>query len=70
MCTVDTGVLGQVWVFPDKPTPFVDFNTKHKCKNFDAIRQWAEDNQLPEQPPPNFIQQAPKKGEKVYKEIP
>lgn len=70
MCTVDTGVLGQVWVFPDEPTPFVDFNTKHKCKNFDAIRQWAEDNQLPEQPPPNFIQQIPKEGEKVYKEIP
>ncbi|KAH8432921.1 oxidase ustYa family protein [Aspergillus melleus] len=70
MCTIDTGVLGRVWVFPDEPTPFVDFNTKHKCKNFDAIRQWAEDNQLPEQPPTNFIQQLPKKGERVYKEIP
>ncbi|KAI9038107.1 oxidase ustYa family protein [Aspergillus affinis] len=60
----------RVWVFPDEPTPFVDFNTKHKCKNFEAIRKWAEDNQLPEQPPPDFIQQLPKKGEKVYKEIP
>jgi hypothetical protein len=28
--------------------PFVDFNTKHKCKNFEDIRAWAEMHQMTE----------------------
>lgn len=47
MCTVDTGVFGGVWVNRTHPHPFVDFNTKHVCKNFDAIRAYAERNQMP-----------------------
>lgn len=70
MCTADTGVLGQVWVWPDEPKPFVDFNTKHKCKNYDEIRQWAYENQLPEHPPHDFIQKEPEEGDMVYPEIP
>ncbi|KAE8356226.1 hypothetical protein BDV28DRAFT_127613 [Aspergillus coremiiformis] len=69
MCTVDIGVLGQVWVHPDAPEPFVDFNTKHKCRNFHAIRQWAERNQLPETVPRDFLQ-PPKIEDRVYEEIP
>lgn len=69
MCTVDTGVLGQVWVNPEKPMPFVDFNTKHTCKNFDAIRQWAEANQLPEATPKDFLER-PMDGGRIYAEIP
>ena len=56
MCTVDTGVLGQVWVYPEHPEPFVDFNTKHTCKNFEAIRAWAEVRQLPEKTPADFLE--------------
>jgi hypothetical protein len=41
MCNVDTSILGQVWVNSDKPTAFPDFNTRHMCKNFDAIKAWA-----------------------------
>ncbi|TQN65623.1 Oxidase ustYa, partial [Colletotrichum shisoi] len=41
VCNVDTGVLGQVWA-NDPPSPFPDFNTKHMCKNYEAIQQWAE----------------------------
>ena len=41
MCNVDTGVLGQVWVNPEKPTAFPDFNTRHLCKNYNAVREWA-----------------------------
>lgn len=67
MCTVDTGVLGQVWVYPDKPEPFVDFNTKHTCKNFEAIREWAEGRQLPEDPPEDFLERP---GKVVWGEIP
>ncbi|KAF2423603.1 hypothetical protein EJ08DRAFT_652714 [Tothia fuscella] len=69
MCTVDTGVLGQVWVDPKGPAPFVDFNTKHTCKNFDAIRRWAEENQLPEVPPKNFLE-PPMVGGRIYPETP
>jgi len=47
MCTADFGVFGQLWV-KDPPFPFVDFNTKHKCRNFEAIRAWAEENQIKE----------------------
>ncbi|KAK3367624.1 hypothetical protein B0H63DRAFT_515444 [Podospora didyma] len=28
------------------PQPFVDFNTKHKCVDFDAVRDWAEKMQF------------------------
>ncbi|EJT76182.1 hypothetical protein GGTG_06104 [Gaeumannomyces tritici R3-111a-1] len=31
-----------VWYNPRNVTPFPDFNTRHKCKNFDAIREWAK----------------------------
>ena len=69
MCTVDVGVLGQVWVHPDHPEPFVDFNTEHKYRNFEEIREWAERNQLPEAVPNDFLQ-PPKIGDRVYEEIP
>jgi len=69
MCQPDTGVLGQVWWNPEFPTPFVDFNTMHKCKNFDAIRQWAEERQIPAQVANDFLQ-PPKKGDTVYEQIP
>jgi hypothetical protein len=69
MCTADTGVLGQVWWNVEKPTPFVDFNTQHRCKNFDALRQWAESRQLPpsEDAPKDYLE--PPAGV-VYPEIP
>jgi len=71
MCTVDTGVLGQVWWRPSGPTPFVDFNTQHQCKNFDAIRNWAEERQLPptDQTPRDFLE-PPKPGDRIFDEIP
>ena len=50
MCTMDTGVFGSVWVGNHTdPHLFVDFNTKHVCRNFEAIRAWAERNQIPEE---------------------
>ena len=71
MCTMDTGVLGQVWTLPDTPTPFPDFNTKHTCKNFDAIRQWAEANQLPaaEDCPVDLLEPI-QPGDPIYRDIP
>jgi hypothetical protein len=69
MCTPDTGLLGQVWWDVDHPKSFVDFNTEHKCKNFDAIRQWAEERQLPETVPHDFLK-PPRTGDTIYEEIP
>lgn len=45
MCNFDTGVLGQVWA-NNPPAPFPDFHTKHKCKNYEAIRDWSEKLQV------------------------
>jgi hypothetical protein len=47
MCHVDIGIVGQVWFNPKDPRAFPDFNTRHKCKNFDDIRRWATDRQVP-----------------------
>jgi len=72
MCQVDTAVLGQVWtqVSEDKPpSAFVDFNTLHTCKNFEAVRAWAEVRQLPESPPPDYLE-PPKPGDRIYTETP
>ncbi|RDW82951.1 hypothetical protein BP5796_04442 [Coleophoma crateriformis] len=69
MCQPDTGLLGQVWWDRHAPKAFVDFNTDHKCKNFDAIRQWAEDRQISETVPSDFLQ-PPKDGDTIYEAIP
>lgn len=71
MCTVDTGVLGQIWIYPESPEPYVDFNTQHRCKNFDDVRRWAEVNQLPLDPPSDFLElEPPKEGDRIYSEMP
>ncbi|KAL1629125.1 hypothetical protein SLS56_005568 [Neofusicoccum ribis] len=71
MCTVDTGVLGQVWFQPSSAPleAFVDFNTRHKCRNYDAIRAWAEERQIPAAVPDDFLQ-PPSPGDTVYTAIP
>jgi len=69
MCGVDVGMLGQVWWDPKAPKSFVDFNTKHVCRNFDEIRQWAEERQLPEKAPADFLE-PPKEGDLIYDTIP
>ena len=69
MCSIDTGLLGQIWLYPDAPEAFVDFNTKHTCKNFDAVRAWAETNQLLEDTPEDFLQ-PPQPADRIWAEIP
>lgn len=69
MCTVDLGVLGQVWWNEEKPEAYVDFNTKHTCRNFDAVRQWAEQRQAPETVPEDYLQ-PPREGQFIYPSIP
>jgi hypothetical protein len=69
MCQPDTGLLGQVWWDLEQPKAFVDFNTEHKCKNFDAIRQWAQERQIPETVPGNFLK-PPQIGDTIYEVLP
>ena len=45
-CDLDIGTFGQVWIRHPKVRPWVDFNTKHTCRNFEDIRAWNEENQV------------------------
>lgn len=72
MCTIDVGVLGQVWFQPDAdelPGAFVDFNTRHTCRNFEAVRQWAEERQMPEDVPDDWLE-PPKPGDRIWDTVP
>jgi hypothetical protein len=69
MCTADIGVLGQVWWDPSFPKPFVDFNTQHVCRNFEDIRKWAEQRQLPPSVSDDFLE-PPSADTKIWNEIP
>lgn len=69
MCQVDTGLLGQVWWDKVRPKAFVDFNTRHTCKDFEAVRRWAEERQMPEVVPEDYLQ-PPADESEVYAEIP
>lgn len=55
MCNVDVGLLGQVWWNKASPQAYPDFNTQHKCRNFEGIRQWAEERQAPEEVPSDYL---------------
>ncbi|KAL9619245.1 MAG: hypothetical protein Q9160_006097 [Pyrenula sp. 1 TL-2023] len=69
MCTLDVGVLGQVWWNPPAPMAYPDFDTRHKCRNFEAVRDWAERNQAPADTPMDYLV-PPKEGDRVFEEIP
>lgn len=70
MCTVDTAVFGQVWVDQSAPFSYVDFNAKdHVCKNFEDIRSWVAEHQLPMDVPKDFLA-VPADDDLVYPEIP
>lgn len=73
MCTVDMGAMGQVWVHDTADVhsarPFVDFNTLHMCRDFEAVRSWAEAHQIDADVPHGFIE-PPGKGAHIFPEIP
>ncbi|USP80641.1 hypothetical protein yc1106_07915 [Curvularia clavata] len=75
MCNPDVGVLGQVWWQPEnepEPMPFVDFNTRHRCRDYEAIRRWAEAHQLPPETEVDMqrFYEKPKAGDTILREIP
>ena len=48
MCDADVGVMTYDWV-KGRGHPSPDFNTKHKCRNFDDILRWGLAHQAPTQ---------------------
>lgn len=44
MCDADVGVVTYNWV-KHHSYPVPNFNTLHKCRNFDAISEWSTANQ-------------------------
>ena len=69
MCTVDIAMLGQVWWNKKEPTAYPDFNTRHKCRNFDAVRRWAEEHQAPEEVANDYLK-PPMSLDDVYETMP
>jgi len=68
MCQVDVGLLGQIWWDKESPEAFPDFGTKHMCRDFEYVRQWAEDHQAPEKIPEDYLR--PPREEDVFNDIP
>ncbi|KAK0124173.1 hypothetical protein ONS95_009155 [Cadophora gregata] len=44
-CTADIGLVTAVWV-DGYSEPYPDFSTRHQCRNFEMIRNWAMDRAL------------------------
>ncbi|KAK6595621.1 hypothetical protein H4I96_09940 [Botrytis cinerea] len=45
MCDADTGIVTYNWL-KGKVNPNPNFNVQHQCRNFDAILEYARDNQV------------------------
>lgn len=75
MCVPDIGVLGQVWWKSEdmpQPMPFVDFNTEHRCRDFEGVRLWAKKHQLPDEKDVDLehFYRMPEPGDQIFSEIP
>ncbi|KAL8852519.1 MAG: hypothetical protein Q9221_002643 [Calogaya cf. arnoldii] len=44
MCDADAGILTYVWAKGHR-MPFPDFSVQHKCRDFDALKNWVVDHQ-------------------------
>ena len=45
MCNANTDVITYNWV-KGQDNPFPDFNTNHKCRDFDALVEWQYANRV------------------------
>jgi len=70
MCVMDVGLLGQVWWDRQEPKIFPDFNTKHKCRDFDAVRRWAHDHQAPDSIPLVQASLRPPRKDDILEDVP
>ena len=67
MCQADTTMFGTMWFDKDGLTTIIpDFNHAHRCRDFDAIRDWAREHQNDILPPHSV----PDEGDLVLQEWP
>ncbi|KAF2102138.1 hypothetical protein NA57DRAFT_35868 [Rhizodiscina lignyota] len=45
LCNADIGVF-TLYMVPGDPLAWPELNSKHVCRNFDGVRQWALDNSV------------------------
>lgn len=46
MCASDVSVF-TYHAMPGQAAPMPDYDSKHVCRNFDRIKQWATENAIP-----------------------
>ncbi|KFZ02434.1 hypothetical protein V500_00208 [Pseudogymnoascus sp. VKM F-4518 (FW-2643)] len=63
-CTGDTSVITYDWV-NGRDIPYPNFNTLHKCRNFDNILQWGKAHQLPKYHNGRFLKPAGTPGREM-----
>lgn len=76
MCSPELSLIGEVWwdnsePHGSNPKAFVDFSTKHLCRNYDDVRRWAEVRQMPDLKtlPKDYLVQ-PQAGDRIFHGIP
>jgi hypothetical protein len=45
MCTADIGLVTGLWV-EHYGEPYPDFSTRHQCRNFEKVQEWAKKHEL------------------------
>ena len=60
MCHPDDGLFLSYWI-EGRVGPMADFNTMHKCKNFDAMMNWSSENAIEEE-----LSEYPEEGEIIW----
>ena len=48
MCSASTDIIIHNWV-EKQPKPFPDFEIKKQCRDFEALREWADERTLHEE---------------------
>ena len=69
MCNADAGLLTYRWV-KGHDEPFPNFNTRHRCRNFESLVEWAGfgPGRIARLPPGFKFKPMP--GEKIWDEEP
>ena len=69
MCTADVGIFGYYW-WKGQDIPLQDFETVHRCRNFNDILDWGIEHQMEglpwdfsNEPQPGDVVKDPAKGD-------
>lgn len=66
MCKADVGLMTARWI-KDDPRPYANFNTWHKCRNFDEVLELAYKHQVTRPLPEHYNHSWPMvEGSKIW----